>query len=236
MRRFSALVAMILLNVLIVCPAFSNEINIGKKLDECLIEYNKINFQDIENAIEALVNLDLKLRKFLREIVTQPDQSNYWKSDYAKLDLEIGHFSDSFEYSGALLDKAYKLNPQSKFRKYTLFSGINTDKYCWVENPRNLESAFQYLKEFPNGPFVADVYMALGGFYWSLYNYIQYQKEDLKNKPHEELKGLENHSTLLQYIKETSKLSIDIQEEQAKTSAIKYFEAFLKLRKTMTPG
>ncbi len=231
MSKLTVCFVLILLPLSIVCPALGEGIDIGKKLDSFLIAYNKIDFQNKEDAVERLVNIDIQIRKFLKEVRMQHGHDKYWKSDYAILSLRIDHFTEAFEYEGALLQKAHKINPKSKYREYTLFSEINTDKYCWVENPKNLEAAYQYLKEYPNGPYVADVYKALGGFNWSLFNYIRFQKENLKSKPHDELKNEEEHNVLLQYIKDIANVSIEMQENQAKDNAIKYFDAYLKTGK-----
>lgn len=219
-----------LLFIVLPHPVIADEIDIGKKLDIFYREYKNIQFENQKDEIEPLVNLDKKIRMFLKQIRNPDGHRRYWKKHYSELSLRINHFTDNFEYEGALLYKAHKINPNSKYRKYTLFTEINSDKYCWVGNPENLEVALQYLKEFPDGPFVNDVYFGLGGFHSSLYDYIRFEKKVLTSKPHAELKGYDEggHNTLIPYIKDISKVSLEKQEEQAKTNAIKYLEIYLE--------
>jgi len=211
--------------------AAAGQLDIGKQLDEYSSTYNKIDMQEKGSAIETLVNLDLKLRAFTKEIRNQRGEP-YWKRDYEKLGLGINHYTDAFDYYGTLLSKAHKIDPNSKFRKYTLFTEINSDGYCWVEKPQHLEAAFQYLKEFPNGPFASKVYEALGSFYGSFYECIKYHKEELEKDS--QLKPSEFDScadVFQQYIKKPSMVSADMQEKQAKDNTIKYYEAYLKTDK-----
>lgn len=235
MNGFIGFLVLFFLCLVSIFPAMAEEIDINKRLDEFYIKYKKTQFKNQENAIEALVKIDIELRNFLKEISEKGNHNhiNYWKDYYTELDLTIGHYSDEFEYEGALLEKAHKINPNSKYRNHTFFSEINSGKWCWVRDSKNIAAAHQYLKEFPNGPFAVDVYRELGEFYSSLYDYIRLGKDTLKSQPHDELKQYDESAYLIDYIEDISKATIETQEAQAKASAIKYLEIYLKAKKNL---
>ena len=51
--------------------------------------------------------------------------NKYFKKEYELIGLSIGHYSDAIEYSGKLLYDAHKIDPNSPYRRYTLFSMVN---------------------------------------------------------------------------------------------------------------
>jgi hypothetical protein len=83
-----------------------------------------------QKDIGELVRLDGELRHLLhdpwRESHTTFD-AKYFRPEYADLGISVGHYSDALEYSGQLLAEAYHLNPQSPYRRYTLYSAVVGD-------------------------------------------------------------------------------------------------------------
>lgn len=201
--------------------AIGKQININEKLDSHLESYKRVNVQTEEEAISTLVNIDSEIRALLKVICdyTAYDipHDKYWKADYSELDLYVDRFSECFSYSGGLLEKAHSINPNSQYKSYTYFSKINSNKYCWIEEPKNIEAAHQYLKEYPDGPFVIDVYYNVGHFYWSLYNNITYIMAEVDN----------DSGNYLSYIKDPSSITLEKQAQQAKEETIKYFNLYL---------
>jgi hypothetical protein len=85
--------------------------------------------------------------------------------------LDIGHYSDALGYSGKLLVEAHERNPNSPYRKYTLFTTILGEgtSHGLGEMP-NISQAELYLKEFPNGPYVENVYLWKTSIrFWALF-------------------------------------------------------------------
>lgn len=130
-------------------------------------------------GIEDLVKLDRKLRELIpvvaarerSEIGTSEDRFSYFREEYALIGIEQNHWSGSLEYNGALLKHAHKIDPNSPFRNSTLFSNIE------IGYERNslpgIADAYRYILEFPDGPFVGDVYEILATFYDDLYKSIR---------------------------------------------------------------
>ncbi len=183
-----------------------------------------------KSLVPRLVELDTKIREFVRSSRKwEEGYRNLWKDTDKELGLNIGHYSDLYEYNGKFLKMAHSINPRSGLRKYTLFSDINSED-CWVGNPDNLKAAFNYLKEFPTGPFETEVYYLLGMFHWSLHNELKYNEEAIINTPIEKL-GRKVHYgdlLLLVYIKDLAEVPIKQQQEQARHTAIKYLELYLE--------
>jgi len=127
--------------------------------------------------IGPLFQLDRELRSLVDEIhknVSAQQIPSLYKSKYALIGLEIGHYSETIEYSGKLLVEAHRINPNSKYRKYTLFTEIlgETPSHGLGEMP-NIERAKQYLREYPMGPYAGDTHVFLGGFYSDLYQVLK---------------------------------------------------------------
>ena len=130
-------------------------------------------------GIEDLVKLDRKLRELIpavsarerSEIGKSEDRFSYFREEYALIGIEQNHWSGSLEYNGALLKHAHKIDPNSPFRNSTLFSNIE------IGYDRNslpgIADAYRYILEFPDGPFVGDVYEILATFYDDLYKSIR---------------------------------------------------------------
>ena len=128
-------------------------------------------------SVEKLVALDQKLR----ELINRPWKERkelidgmYWKSHWVEMGIGVGHYLDSLHYSGKLLAWAHKVEPNSRFRAYTLYSatGGGRRQFGLGEMP-NLRMALRYVQEFPEGPFIEETYTLLGNFYSDLFQLIK---------------------------------------------------------------
>lgn len=153
---------------------------IVQAIDHINDEYRKAEKQI---TIEQLVIFDQKLRRLLSgKYIIYPcnDDGLSWSRKYMKIGVYVGHFGD-VSYSGILLVRAHKVNPYSKYRKYTLYSTIygehEFDAYGVMPN---LQMAYRYKKEFPSGPFIGKAYLTLGGFYKDLYMVLRDNLRDYK--------------------------------------------------------
>lgn len=124
--------------------------------------------------ISSLVSLDHDLRQMFNcswDILKRATDSGGFHEEYRAIGISIGHYSDVIGYSGKLLLEAHKLDPVSSFRNYTLYSFANCDaEDCSMPN---IDSARLYVKQFPNGPYIYEVYSTLGRFYDDLYKEIK---------------------------------------------------------------
>lgn len=137
-----------------------------ERLNKILTEYRALpDTPDIKRLFE----MDQELSALVKEMqATDKDgtSAKYWRKDYEDIGLYIGHYSEMIGYSGKLLVEAHERNPNSPYRKYTLFTTILGEgtSYGLGEMP-DISQAELYLKEFPNGPHAAEVYKILGTFY-----------------------------------------------------------------------
>lgn len=154
-----------------------------ERLDKVLIEYRAL--PDTPD-VKRLVDLDLELNaleKEVQEAHKDGTSKKYWRKDYEDIGLYIGHYSDAFGYSGKLLVEAHKRNPNSPYRKYTLFTTIiGEGTFHGLGVMPNIGQAELYLKEFPNGPYAENVYSILGYFYDDLAKVL---KELVENDKYE---------------------------------------------------
>ena len=124
--------------------------------------------------ISRLVSLDHELRQLVNrpwEDLKRSTAAGACREEYGAIGISIGHYSDVIGYSGKLLLEAHKLDPVSSFRNYTLYSFANCDaEDCSMPN---IDSARLYVKQFPNGPYIYEVYSTLGRFYDDLYKEIK---------------------------------------------------------------
>lgn len=155
--------------------------------DQIAQDIDRINneFRSSEKmmTVEKLVSFDQKLRRLLAgKNIPYPckDDLGSWSKKYVKIGVYISHF-ENVAYSGELLVRAHKMNPYSKFRRYTLYSTIyGTEEFGEYGVMPNLQMAYRYKKEFPTGPFIGSVYSTLGGFYTDLYMVLRDNLRDYK--------------------------------------------------------
>lgn len=149
-------------------------------LEHIYSEYSALSGKPDE--AEKLFLLDRKISKTVKEIVAYyPFSFSYafWDKKYQKIGLYIGHYSEQLDYSEKLLAVAHKVNPNSPYRKFTLFSAIFPEDFGSDANNELpvVEQANLYLTEFPSGPYAGRVHGLLANFYHGLYNAIRYKDE-----------------------------------------------------------
>jgi hypothetical protein len=164
--------------------------SIASAEDELELALRRI-YSDYLAAVSArdigrLVILDQELRFRAHEPWEQSRtllSAKYFKQEYRQCGLEIGHYSDALQYSGKLLVEAHRLNPHSSYRQYTFYSTICRDDECQGGLP-DIDSAYAYLREFPEGPFVFHTTRLLARFHSDLYQAL---RDRLENKIKQEV-------------------------------------------------
>ncbi len=126
--------------------------------------------------ITTLLRLDQKLRDLVPAL-SEIEMSRgifFYRDEYRTMGLIPNHWSGTLEYDGTLLKIAHKLNPNSPQRNRTLFSTVarsdSPDKYNGMPN---INAAYQYISEFPEGPFAADTFETLATFYDDFYKVLR---------------------------------------------------------------
>lgn len=147
-----------------------------EKLDNYVEKYKKINKNS--ESVKQLFLLDTLINQTIRDFVKSHRNFNhqeYWKKEYRLIGVDVGHYSEQFEYSRKLLVEVHKLNPNSKYREYSLHTTIvgEIDPSGLGMMP-NIEKANQYIVEFPNGPYIDKVYYILATFYDDYYKVMKY--------------------------------------------------------------
>lgn len=174
-----------------------------------------------EKAIEKLVQLDARLRHLEPKLEGQrqlgiDEYPPCWRSDYSQMGLFFGYNGD-LRYSGKLLVDAHQINPNSPFRKYTLFSEIFGDNRYTLGVMPNIKAAFQYEREFPAGPFIQQTDIVIADFFKDLYMVLRDRTPDYK------------YDCFKPYIE---KRPIPEQLGRAKRIALKYYVRVLKREPT----
>jgi hypothetical protein len=128
--------------------------------------------------VARLVRLDQQLRELFPHYFWErrpPVEAKYYKHEYESIGVSQALFdSDFLEYSGKLLREAHTLDPHSTYRSYTLYSTIfEQGEKNSVPSP---DAAQAYVREYPSGPFIVHVYVALAHFYDDLYKVIKLEE------------------------------------------------------------
>lgn len=96
-----------------------------------------------------------------------------FRSGYEVLGLQRMVFeSELLAYDGKVLREAHAIDPHSDARPFTLFSTIFPKGEADGGVP-DVAAARAYLREYPEGPFAADVHIVLGDFHDDLYKAIR---------------------------------------------------------------
>ena len=165
-----------LLSIIFTC-ILTFDIAYGDIKKQIIIDeiYTKYELLQNETDISELVKLHYKLEKIIQQIQSELEDkfNTYYKKEYYKIGLDIGHYSGFIGYSGKLLVEAHKINPNSQHRERTLFTTIlgEATSHGLGEMP-DIKQAEIYLKEFPNGYYAWKAHEILGGFYHDLYNVL----------------------------------------------------------------
>jgi len=202
---------------------------IEDSLKQIYAEFEQISKNPTQTT---LLELDTRIRKLILTIQELRNERPYgdlefWKPKYEKLGLSVGRYESWFYYSGKILGQAHKLGPTSKFRNYTLFSEVERsseiagEDYIDPEELPNIEAAYKYSREFPNGPFAKDVYEIIADFHKDLYMIIR--DYSIKN-----FEPDYKYDCYKQYIEHSP---YSEQLERNKRIAIKYYSKVLKIEK-----
>ncbi|MCE5272840.1 hypothetical protein LLH00_16295 [bacterium] len=139
------------------------------------------------------VNLDQRARKLIGhyQALGVTDTHRYdenqekrkiWENfDFDKvgdLGMDVGHYSDAIDYGGYLLRVADSLDSHSPLRNYTLYAEIwaETGEDAWWGAP-DIDLAYQYEREFPQGPFIEQVLEMIGNCNTDLYHHLVCEKK-----------------------------------------------------------
>ncbi|MBX3179171.1 MAG: hypothetical protein KF886_17585 [Candidatus Hydrogenedentes bacterium] len=130
--------------------------------------------------IAALVRLDRLLRDITARIAEDVranrslESNSAYREAFRDMGLYIGHWSGYMQYSGALLARAHRQDPNSRLRPHTLYAAISSsDPAREPHGMPDMNAAFQYAAEFPNGPFIAQTYEVIATFHDDLYKALR---------------------------------------------------------------
>ncbi len=189
-----SIMVMAFIGSLLFCPSFlwaeTNQERARKTLqtykediDKILLEYRVL---PKANSVKQLVDMDQKIRVLMKsmKVLYKENMDEIVKSngdffkgvdnigdDHGDIGLWRRYITWDLIYSGKLLEEAHSRHPNSPYRKYTLFGAIHGDD---THGMPNIKQAKQYLKEFPNGPFVEETHVILAYFYDALHEVLRY--------------------------------------------------------------
>ena len=137
----------------------------------------------VPRSIETLVEIDGRLRALLAGRPSyRPcgDDSELYDRRWKEMGVETGYWND-LAYTGQLLVQAHAINPQSPLRRHTLFSTVfGTTPAHGLGVMPDLSAAFAYAIEFPNGPFITEVYRTIADFHKDLFMVLRDRLSDYK--------------------------------------------------------
>lgn len=151
---------------------------IQQRLDQLYAEYEQISNNP---TIEKYIKLDGNLREFTRNMpgwrFKVDKYEDFYKYDNERtlaLGLETGKYTQKLQYSGKFLVVAHEMDPRSGYRNYTFFSQImGTRPSHGLGEMPNIRAAYQYTREFPDGPFVSETFLIIANFHKDLYMVIR---------------------------------------------------------------
>lgn len=167
--------------------------------------------------VALLVSIDRELRTLIesRESVF----AGSLRPEYEDLGVSRALFEPSLlVYSGKVLLDAHQISPRSRWRNHTLYSTVFVGGQDG--GIPNVQAARAYLREFPTGPFAADVYLHLGHFRDDLYK-VLVGLADPDGPPDYKLDCYRNYVT---------KQSYRVQQKAAQNAAIANYQQVLLLR------
>jgi hypothetical protein len=179
-------------------------------------------------ALEVLVGIDGRIRALLRDRPSYrpcgTDRELLYDKRWEVMGVKTGYWDD-LTYTGQLLVSAHRRFPRSPYRAYTLFSTVfgETSERGLGIMP-DIRAAYAYGAEFPDGPFIKDVYLTIADFHKDLYMVLRDRLTDV---------GADGrhykYDCFAPYIGTGPWRS---QEDRAKETALEYYQRVLRL----TPG
>ncbi|MEJ7578116.1 MAG: hypothetical protein WKF74_14065 [Pyrinomonadaceae bacterium] len=152
---------------------------IGQSLAQFDGQYSEIEKRP---SIEKLVMLDGKIRRFFNsrpEFYPCGDELEFRDGKYKRLGIQMG-YDELLVYTGKLLVDAHQMDPDSKFRSYTLFSTMDIESASGLGEMPNIRAAYKYEKEFPDGPFIEETLSIIAEFNKDLYMVLRDDLDDYK--------------------------------------------------------
>lgn len=196
------------------------------KLEAVYMRYEALKMKDGEERIEGLIQLDQELRKLIDKpwmVENRVIDGSLWVKKYSTLGITVGHFSDSLEYTGKLLEEAKKLDLKSQYSAYTDYFNVfgGAGSFHGAFGMPDLEAALSYEKKHPKGPFIEHTLIIIGKFYDDLYKALKIDETETPSDSNES-KG----PCYLEYINKSPGIE---KAETAKQMAIKYYAIVLAL-------
>lgn len=146
-------------------------------------------FRDFEaapdrTALDLLVSIDGRIRALLRTRPTyrpcESDRESIYDPRWERMGVLTGYWDD-LTYTGALLVAAHKTKADSPLRPHTLFSTVfGETPWSGLGVMPDVRAAFAYAEEFPNGPFITDVYLTIAHFHKDLFMVLRDRRSDYK--------------------------------------------------------
>ena len=139
------------------------------------LQHLYLRYQTISKnpQVAQLVALDQDLRRLIKRFPATVEESNrpgVIPGSYEAMGVSIEKYSEVVGYSGKLLTEAHRLNPVSPLRDYTLYAAACESDESSLPN---VDSAEAYVAEFPDGPYIREIYTTLARFYCDLYQEIR---------------------------------------------------------------
>jgi acetyl esterase/lipase len=159
----------------------TEKIALGKELASVFRDFDAA--QD-PRPLEVLVATDGRIRALLRDRPDyrpcETDGELIYDKRWERMGIATGYWGD-LHYSGRLLVLVHRNAPRSPLRAYTLFSTV------FGETPSpglgvmpDIDAAHAYVAEFPEGPFIRDVYQTIADFHKDLFMVLRDRRTDYK--------------------------------------------------------
>lgn len=180
--------------------------------------YQRYQMEKSPKSIKLLVEVDRKVRSLLKERPTYrpcKDDDDIFALAWEEMGVHLSHWGN-IVYTGDLLYRAHQRTPHSPLRRHTLFSTIMgvTESHQLGLMP-NIKAAFQYVKEFPKGPFIEETHWIIAGFYKDLFMVLR-----------DDLEEYYKYQCFKPYIDKTP---LQLQAQRAQAKAIASYQTILKL-------
>jgi len=182
--------------------------------------YRNYTVTGANKDISVLIELDQELRAIFKlpwDYDYNEIQGSYYKSKYDSIGIFFSDYWPGLHYRGKLLREAHKINPNSSFRNYTFYSTANCDEEnCSMPN---IDSVQAYLTQYPEGPFIFEIYRTLAHFHDDLY-------KEIRNV----INGKEKNYKYDCYAPFISNVNLQGQLDSAQSLGVLYYEKAIKIK------